>query len=494
MGMMIRLRSPDGTATKVVDSTKFNVKKALEKGFTRAGDVMIAAHTRAMPTRKQEQRLTPAEQADSGLPAEPPVASPAGLDEPWLVKNLPGIGGAAGGALGGAGGTVFGLGIGGVPGALGGAAVGGAGGEAVRQLVDHAMGIEAPKTPQDALSSIGTEAAIQTAMEGGGRVIGAGAKALGKPLMNAAMLAARRWTPEAAQVAIREGIAATAGGIAKLKTKIEDAAGISRRILLRAGEQGNVIPSAPFIKNVLQDLGETTAENFLPSGAVQESEFKKYAIAFLKRNHLPTTFEEGVIPYGSGQGRRMAPQFRDFTPIQLDRLVRIADEEAKALHAQATAAAKGLGAPVLDATQSAEAVFLKKFADNGRKLLRVISDGITEIHPERGAISLEESKRLTQELMGVRDIIAPLGNKNVWGRVARRAAVPLAVGSAAAAIPGGNNYRDFGIGAGVGAAISSPELLSQLALILNHPSLADATSQTARLVGAFGSEPRRAAK
>ena len=98
------------------------------------------------------------------------------------IDAIPAVGGALGGIVGGLGGTVAGFGVGGVPGAVGGAAVGGAGGEGIRQAIQTWRGKEAPRTPVEALTDVGTEGVIQGGMEAAGGAIVKGAGAAGKAI------------------------------------------------------------------------------------------------------------------------------------------------------------------------------------------------------------------------------------------------------------------------------------------------------------------------
>lgn len=107
----------------------------------------------------------------------PPVTARGKPARSWAdvaVDSLPMLGGALGGIVGGVGGTAFGMGVGGVPGAVGGATLGGGAGEAGKQLINRWRGVETPGTPLQAAEDIGTQGAVQGALEGTGQAVTAG--------------------------------------------------------------------------------------------------------------------------------------------------------------------------------------------------------------------------------------------------------------------------------------------------------------------------------
>lgn len=140
---------------------------------------------------------------------------------------LPAAGATAGGIIGGAGGSAFGMGFGGIPGAMGGAALGGGAGEAGRQLVNRALGREAPASPAQAAADIGSEAVTQGAIEGVGGVATQAAKSGAttlyrgylKPALNQVDLPKAR---EIVQTALQEGLAISKAGEDKAKRLISE--------------------------------------------------------------------------------------------------------------------------------------------------------------------------------------------------------------------------------------------------------------------------------
>jgi hypothetical protein len=104
------------------------------------------------------------------------------------LDQLPMAGGAIGGIGGGIAGTAVGGPAGGFFGGVGGATVGGGTGEAIREYGKVKLGTMAPpKTTKEALTNVGTEGAIQGALEVGGLGIVAGTTRLGRSLVGAAV-------------------------------------------------------------------------------------------------------------------------------------------------------------------------------------------------------------------------------------------------------------------------------------------------------------------
>ncbi len=145
---------------------------------------------------------------------------PAPRSRTWTdtaVDLLPAAGGTLGGIVGGMGGTVAGMGIGGVPGAMGGAALGGGAGEAVRQLVNRARGVEAPATSGQALTDIGTQGGEQGALEGVGAAVSPllvkGGQAVYRGFLKPSLAAKNvAKADQIVQTAINESLPVTAAG------------------------------------------------------------------------------------------------------------------------------------------------------------------------------------------------------------------------------------------------------------------------------------------
>lgn len=481
---MVRLRSPRGKVG-TYHPDEYDIPRMLKAGFTRAGEVMVPAHKRSMPqSRKQETTFTPGEMAGAGITPQTPQR-----EEPWLVKNLPGAGGMVGDILGrAAGGSIAGavgaaatapaLGAGGIPAAVIGqevggplgATVGGAGGEAIRQLIDRAIGIDAPGTPQEALAAMGTEGLTQGGLSVVGGAAGAGVKATGRLAMRGAL----KFTPEVAQTAIREGITATRQGVKKLGARLGEYGGQVMGMLRHSTAIGNRFDPQMFLDGAEQSLKDllekdragNPATGRLPEHGEMKAKFEELSNQFLKDN----------APLG------------EMTPLELQRIKTDADAIAKPLWKQIDN--KENVVPV----DRARAYWYKALGDHARDLLERTTPDMVD--PVTGkTVSLAEVNARNSDLIRLKAVIAPdvKTSPGVIGRIAARSAGP-AIGAGVGAMVPGDRSRHSLEGAVAGAALTSPEALSWLALRLNSPAVAATLRQVPRGIGALGSEPRRSRK
>lgn len=348
---------------------------------------------------------------------------------------LPAAGGLVGGLVGGAGGTVFGLGFGGVPGAIGGAAVGGAGGEAAKQLVQRAMGLEAPETAGQAALQIGQEGATQGVLEGGGRAVSGLVQIGGRPLMQWAI----KSTPEVARVAVREGILGTRKGLRKVLAKIGESADNTRVIIARATRRGSTYQSADIVTEVARRMMPDIAGQPLVSPDLRK--LQAMSRMFL-RDH------PGLVP-----------------ATMLQKIKQSADDLAAPIYA--TIARK----EPITASQRLAARWYKELADHARELLEAIP-------------GVQQSNARTAELIGVKEALEPVVRKGpgLGARIAGRAAGPAIGATVGAAIPGSAAERTKrGLeGAVVGGLATSPAFLSYLALGANNPLLLTLLTQAPR--------------
>lgn len=466
MGMLIRLRSPQGDVG-VFNVDEYDVPKMLGDGWKRAGTVMVAAHERTAPVRRRDlERFTPAELESMGMTAQPPGVPkdrPAGRREPAIVKALPFIVGTVGGTIGGAGGTVAGFGVGGVPGALGGAAVGGAGGEAVRQLIDRAIGVQAPETAGEAAAGIGLAGAEQAAYEGGGRVIGAGVKAVGRPIMQAAIKA----TPEGARAAISAGLTRTRAGAAKLMELLGEHGQRVRMMVRQAMGRGHQIDPVDLLvggerrlEQEVQILGGGIGSR-MPEAAADLDTYRTLSTGFMRNN----------IPNGP------------LTPVQVEELATKFDKIAEPIWNRFARGDKDI--PGVDL---ARARWYRHMADEMRAWLEQVTPPM--IDPATGRlVTLAEQNAYAKSLIELKPLIMPGKSSSIAARVAARTAGP-AVGAGIGASMPGNRSMNALYGAGVGAALTSPEALSWLALRTSDPVLARILGQVPRAVG-YAATPDR---
>lgn len=402
------LRSPDGEVREV-DPKEYDVPAMLKDGFTRTG-----------------------------------------RPEPGMLKALPGIGGAVGGFMGGTAGAAAG-GVGAVPGAIGGAALGGAGGEAMRQHIGRAMGVEQPDTPQAALAAMAGEGAWQGGMQATGVGLAKGASAVAKPLMQAAM----RSTPEVAKTALRTGVTATRKGLTKagdvLKQHGARTASMVRQNVTRFDPQA-------FLAGAEQSLATNLAANRTPASFVDAKTFQRLSSHFLRRN----------------QGQMDAQA--------LQKLKQMADQIAGPLWKKQ---ARG---EALTGVESAKARWYKAVADHAREQLEQTTPDIIEAGKR---MSLREANALTGEVIEMR------GHLGKQVRTAPGLGARIAGHTAGPAIGGGVGYLATGHdpmgavgGALVGAGATSPAVLSMLAQLLNSPAAASALQQVPRGIGLLGTQSR----
>jgi hypothetical protein len=353
------------------------------------------------------------------------------------LDALPAVGGALGGLAGGAGGTVLGLGVGGVPGALGGAALGGAGGEAARQLVSRALGLEAPETSGAAAGQIGVQGATQAAMEGGGQLLGATAKAVGKPLMGAALKA----TPDVVKTALEEGVTATSKGLQRLMDRIGKSGANTMHYVQQATRMGQRYDMVPHLQQVVADVMPQVTPNLTPKG--------------LEGLHSAIRDFIGMNPT------------RSITATRMQILKQRADDLAKPIYDRI---ARGDPVTVLE---SAEAKFYKSFADHARETLRA-------------TIPDYEKENLRQTaLIKLKDTIFPQANKDITtaARVigaAQRPALGAAAGATLGAASPGNRGHNAMLGAALGGLAGTPQALSTAAVGLQNPALTQILTQLLR--------------
>lgn len=179
------------------------------------------------------------------------------------LEHLPDIGAAVGGGLGFAGGTIAGAGVGGVPGGIGGAALGGAGGEAAKQLIERALGLE-DIGAAEAAGRIGTQGATQAALEATGVPLVKGAQLLGKGVMAAGLRvpgAMRNEFPNIVKDALENRVmAGTPENVSKIPRQVlDEAIPEARRLVRDAKASGTRIPARELtgqVKDMIKDFSQ----------------------------------------------------------------------------------------------------------------------------------------------------------------------------------------------------------------------------------------------
>lgn len=212
-----------------------------------------------------------------------------------LVNAIPAAAGAAGGVIGGIGGTVAGMGVGGFPGAVGGAALGGGAGEALKQLLNSLRGAAVPASRMEAAKEIGKAGATQGAMEVAGAGLGAGAKVVGKALMENAVRPTQtllRDFPNVIDTLVSEHLPVgrflpgMAKGSVQAAEKLGAAAKSVKALLAKAGASGSTIDANAVANPVLQLVDDLAKQ---PIGDAQEKQLANMLDEFMRRHPGPLT-------------------------------------------------------------------------------------------------------------------------------------------------------------------------------------------------------------
>lgn len=173
----------------------------------------VKAHSRKRPSSVSERNAA----LDAQAQAMAPLTGGVGLRlSPELL-----------GAIGGTVGTEWGGPT--SPAAVGLAGLGGGLGSAMEQGQGALLGF-----PMEGVGDIGGDAAEQAGLQATGGILTKGAGLMGKFGMNMAL----RFTPEAAQVALKEGITATGQGLRKLLSRVTETSKAEQQIVKQAAGHG----------------------------------------------------------------------------------------------------------------------------------------------------------------------------------------------------------------------------------------------------------------
>lgn len=349
---------------------------------------------------------------------------------------LPTSGGLVGGFAGGTAGTVFGAGVGGYPGAVGGAALGGAGGEAARQLLNRAVGLEAPETSGQAAAQIGLRGLEQAGQETLGQGLAAGTVKAGQALMGSVLGPAglgAKFSPAA--TAIKEGIQSGRAGFAKVIGKIMESDRAAQRLVSRV-IRTRVQPISQVALPVLNRVASELADSPIHGEAIAAAQ--KYTRAFIRDNPGPMTAKR--LWEAKKQADRIA------APIYK----KIESKE-----------------PVT-AGQVVKATWNKAFADQAREILHG-SGANPPLVP-----GLKDVEDRTAELIGLKRALrkSARGEVPFVSRAAGRGATGAVAGGTAALVSPGDvraKATHAAEAAALATLLASPNNLSQLALLLSSP-------------------------
>jgi len=369
-------------------------------------------------------------------PTPPPSLVERGLE------LLPTAGGMAGGLIGGAGGSAFGLGFGGLPGAIGGATLGGAGGEAVKQLLERVLGMDAPTSPLDAATEIGRAGATEGALEGVGGAAVRGLRGTGRAMVRKAVRpnpSLQRDFPgvDIVQTLIDERLPVGASGRAAAARSASGAA--TDRLLQEAGEEG-----VRFAPRTIAASAEELGQDLLARG------LKPTAPEFGQLGELVTDW--------------VGKHADELTPNQVKDLKRAAQQLSKAVM-RMEAKAGGAEAASLAA-----------------QFQRAISRGAKDALETIPGVARQE--RRTQGLIAGTKALEDVEARNTLPFIAELGT------PAAAAMFGGIGLAQGGPEAGLGGALlgallfragANPKTLSRAGIGLNRPGVQQFVRQLPRL-------------
>jgi len=359
-----------------------------------------------------------------------------------IGEGLPAVLGATGGALGGTAGAAAG-GIGALPGAAVGAMGGGAAGAVLRNALYAGLGLD---------PTGGTSPPIEGAIQGGyeafGPVPGTVLKGAGRGLMRMAA----KMTPEVAEAAAREGIPVTMGGVRKALGLLGRLGAEKRVALVVAGRKG--------WRQNSEDLAN-----------------EAYARVRGEIASAPEA-ERMLVQLDDLRGSFVRSRGRKLRPSQVEAMRSSADDIARPIRQRAEKFA-----PTDDATLAVRVKWNEALADIGRERLNLI--------PEVGLLNRRMSR-----VIAVKDAVAQATQfgkgQGVKERLLARSAAPtIGFGAGMLAAPEQSTVKTraaMGVsGALAGATITSPQVLSYLALAAGNPLLAQTLGRIPRAAGWAGS-------
>lgn len=375
------------------------------------------------------EQIASFEQGNAPKPPEQPTFGAALHEATRRNLNLAPI---IGGAIGG---------IGGPPGIAAGAGIG----ENIRQMGLTALGENAPAPGPEGLKAIQQQMLLQPALDTGGQVAVAGAKGVGKLAMRTAL---GRSTKDVAQMAIDKAILATKGGLAKTLNYLGLAGDKARLAAAQATDQGMRISR--------DELASQTYKDVLP--AVTEGPIKEPSARLLDK--LNTQF--------------VSDNAEQLTPYELHVMKQRADRLADPIYRR-----QARGEPVSNLALS-RASWYKSLADNIRTKLNSI-EGYQAANAE------------AQTLMGVKTGVKAAAKQPIGKFLASRSA-PFSGGAIAGVLAPAPTYKErveHSVIGGTGAAfLSTPSVLSLIALMASNPTLLKLLAQTPRAGAALYQESK----
>jgi hypothetical protein len=338
----------------------------------------------------------------------------------------------------------------------------------LRQLIDAGMGVPAPADPA---AEVRNQALLGAAMGPAGEVLNAGVQGVGKAAMGAAL----KFTPEVAQTAIREGISATRGGLEKAMTQLGQYGQRATQFMRTMQARGASFDPVEVLDRAGQALKPALDSNQIGEAPDILAKYSQYAQKFMGKWSGPNT------------------PIRNMTPIELQEFKQQAQKIAQPIF---DALNDKQMANSVTADDRAKAQFFKAAGDAAQSMLedKATQLGIVHVDPVTGiSHTLPELNQQTGQLIDLKNQLAPQVGKGIGvaAQIAKRAAVPFGAAAAAGATMNPGHRIQSGLEYGIGgAALSSPEVLSHLALLLNSPAVALAL-RAIPYAGAMGVQGQR---
>lgn len=308
---------------------------------------------------------------------------------------------------------------------------------------------KSPTSAGQALDLMGNAATNQALYDMGGQLTAGALKAGGKAAMNAAV----RFTPEAAQTAIREGIAVTKAGVNKLMGKIGEVGAQTKALVRRAANAGPLggarVPTTQLADNVY-----SAVEAELKQQGVSQADFiklRKIRDDFTMNRYNPPTLSLS----------------------RLHEIKQTAGQASASLHEKIARLE-----PVVP-VDPVQQLWDKTMETRANEVLGNAVPGYREANAR------------ASQLIALKEIIAPARQGESIGARAARAATSPGGRAVAGAVVGaglpdqvlpGNRFQQALEGAAAGS-LTSPQVLSTLALILHNPAILGFARQAPRAVG-----------
>lgn len=388
---------------------------------------------------------------------------------------LPAIGGAVGGSLGGIAGAPEAPFTGGLSlpgGVIGGGMLGAGAGRMLEQTLAPLLGQqgEVPQNIQQAYghtANSATGGAIPGAIERGVAIAG---PALAEKFAQASLRNGFGDPRELAQTMLQYGINNTRAGLARITNLVKTYGARHNELIQEASSKMGPLVNAkkdilePVMAPIREDMGNMAFPG--PTDKILRDLESDFTLAHNK-------------PYDPGSGVPRQPGAPNMTLAKLNRMKELADNRLRFLYDQ-NLKNKTEVAPERD--------FEERALQGIGNRIRDVMYGPADENGMRtgGPVSyLHELEQRQSRLLALKANIGPSARKTLGSgpELTQRAAMTLPMMAAVgAATPGGAMSHAVGAGVGglAGAAASSPQALSGMALLMSNPALAHSVGPTLR--------------